>query len=100
MASSASVGRGGVFLVMNGTIYELFRIVNEDFRSGASGYNSRIIRRDCLQPGTYARFDTSEGSFTVRLFDGEAPNTVANFVGLAEGTKEWQDPATGERKKA
>ena len=53
-----------------------------------------------MQPGTYARFETTEGTFTVRLFDKEAPNTVANFIGLAEGTKEWQDPATGERKKA
>jgi peptidyl-prolyl cis-trans isomerase A (cyclophilin A) len=51
-----------------------------------------------LQPGTYATFDTSEGSFTVRLFEKEAPNTVANFIGLAEGTKEWKDPVTGERK--
>ena len=53
-----------------------------------------------MQPGTYAKFDTSEGLFTVRLFDKEAPSTVANFVGLAEGTKEWLDPATRERKKA
>ena len=45
--------------------------------------------------GTYARFDTSEGTFKIRLFDEQAPKTVANFVGLAEGTKEWQDPATG-----
>jgi peptidyl-prolyl cis-trans isomerase A (cyclophilin A) len=53
-----------------------------------------------LKQGTYAHFDTSEGSFVVRLFDKEAPNTVANFVGLAEGTKEWVDPSTGERKKS
>ena len=51
-----------------------------------------------MEPGTYARFETTEGNFTVRLFDKEAPNTVANFVGLAEGTKEWKDPATGEKK--
>jgi peptidyl-prolyl cis-trans isomerase A (cyclophilin A) len=51
-----------------------------------------------LTPGTYARFETTEGTFTVRLFDKEAPNTVANFVGLAEGTKEWTDPATGQKK--
>ena len=51
-----------------------------------------------LQPGTYARFETTMGTFTVRLFDNEAPNTVANFVGLAEGTKEWTDPATGKRR--
>ena len=53
-----------------------------------------------MEPGTYAHFETSEGTFTVRLFVKEAPNTVANFVGLAEGTKEWQDPSTGERRKA
>jgi peptidyl-prolyl cis-trans isomerase A (cyclophilin A) len=52
-----------------------------------------------VQAGTYARFDTTEGTFTIRLFDKEAPNTVANFVGLAEGTKEWRDPASGERRK-
>ncbi|HEY8536754.1 MAG TPA: peptidylprolyl isomerase, partial [Vicinamibacterales bacterium] len=47
---------------------------------------------------TFARFDTIEGTFTVRFFDELAPRTVANFVGLAEGTKEWIDPATGERR--
>jgi peptidyl-prolyl cis-trans isomerase A (cyclophilin A) len=52
-----------------------------------------------LNPGTYARFDTTEGTFTVRLFDQEAPGTVANFVELAEGTKEWTDPATGQKKR-
>jgi peptidyl-prolyl cis-trans isomerase A (cyclophilin A) len=50
--------------------------------------------------GTFARVDTSEGSFKIRLFDQQAPKTVENFVGLAEGTKEWQDPASGERKRA
>jgi len=48
-------------------------------------------------PGTYARFDTTEGSFTIRLFDGEAPRTVENFVGLAEGTKQWSDPRTNQK---
>ena len=47
----------------------------------------------------HAEFATTEGSFTVRLFDQEAPNTVANFVGLAEGTKEWTDPRTQEKVK-
>ena len=47
----------------------------------------------------YARFATSKESFTVRLFDEEAPQTVANFVGLAEGTKEWTDPRTNRAVK-
>ena len=50
-------------------------------------------------PGTYARFTTSMGEFLVRFFDKEAPSTVANFVGLAEATKEWTDPATRKPTK-
>ena len=48
-------------------------------------------------PGTYARFATSEGNFTIRLFDQDAPRTVENFVGLAEGTKQWSDPRTNQK---
>ncbi len=47
----------------------------------------------------YAHFTTSDGNFTVRLFDAETPNTVANFTGLAEGSKEWTDPRTGRKAK-
>ena len=50
--------------------------------------------------GVFAQFVTSEGSFTVRLFDQEAPATVENFVGLAEGTKEWTDPRTNKKSTA
>ena len=46
-----------------------------------------------MTPGTYARFITSEGTFTIRLFEDKAPKTVANFVELAQGTR---DPATGK----
>ena len=48
-------------------------------------------------PGVYAQFVTSEGNFTVRLFDQEVPKTVENFVGLAEGTKQWTDPKTNQK---
>jgi peptidyl-prolyl cis-trans isomerase A (cyclophilin A) len=46
-----------------------------------------------------ARFTTSEGNFTIRLFEDEVPQTVANFVGLADGTKEWTDPKSGQKVK-
>lgn len=51
-----------------------------------------------LQPtGPTAVFDTSMGRITCKLFSAEAPNTVANFIGLAEGTKDWTDPRTGKK---
>jgi peptidyl-prolyl cis-trans isomerase A (cyclophilin A) len=46
---------------------------------------------------THATFVTTEGTFTARLFDEEAPNTVRNFAGLAEGTIEWTDPRTNRK---
>jgi peptidyl-prolyl cis-trans isomerase A (cyclophilin A) len=52
-----------------------------------------------LNPGTYALFTTSEGQFAIRLFSDEAPKTVNNFIGLAEGTTEWADPKTGKQVK-
>jgi peptidyl-prolyl cis-trans isomerase A (cyclophilin A) len=55
------------------------------------------FKEHTVNPGTYARFETTQGTFTIRLFDKEAPNTVANFVGLAEGTREWTDPKTGKK---
>jgi len=46
---------------------------------------------------TFAHFVTNEGNFTIRLFDEQAPKTVENFVGLAEGTREWSDPRTNQK---
>jgi peptidyl-prolyl cis-trans isomerase A (cyclophilin A) len=45
-------------------------------------------------PGTYAHFTTNHGSFIVKFYDKDAPITVQNFVGLAEGKKAWTDPKT------
>ena len=47
-----------------------------------------------LEAGTYAIFSTTEGKITVRLFETDAPKTVANFIALAEGAKEWSHPVT------
>jgi peptidyl-prolyl cis-trans isomerase A (cyclophilin A) len=46
------------------------------------------------QPGTYATFDTTEGTIVVRLFENDAPVTVKNFIDLAEGSREWTHPTT------
>ena len=46
-----------------------------------------------------AIFETNQGTFKVKLFSKEAPKTVENFVGLATGTKEWTDPASGQKVK-
>ena len=48
-------------------------------------------------PGLYATFETTEGDVTCRLFEKDAPKTVANFTELAEGKREWTHPNT--RKK-
>ncbi len=47
--------------------------------------------------GPTAIFDTSMGRMTCKLFSKAAPNTVANFIGLAEGTKDWTDPVTHQK---
>ena len=47
----------------------------------------------------FANFTTTEGKFTVELFEKDAPKTVANFIGLADGTKEWTDPKSGAKVK-
>src|SRR2546426_576051 len=51
------------------------------------------------QPGSYAIFNTSEGTIVCRLFEKEAPKTVANFVELAEGKREWTHPVSRKKSK-
>ncbi len=46
-----------------------------------------------------ATFETTAGNITCTLFPDKAPVTVANFIGLATGTKEWKDPKTGKMMK-
>jgi peptidyl-prolyl cis-trans isomerase A (cyclophilin A) len=51
------------------------------------------------ESGTYATFNTSEGTIVCRLFEKEAPKTVANFLDLAEGKREWTHPV-GNKKSS
>jgi peptidyl-prolyl cis-trans isomerase A (cyclophilin A) len=46
-----------------------------------------------------AHFETDKGEIVCELFEDDAPGTVANFVGLASGTKEFTDPKTGKKVK-
>ena len=48
-----------------------------------------------LADGLYAILNTQMGAITARLFEKETPNTVKNFVALANGAKAWKDPKTG-----
>lgn len=47
----------------------------------------------------FAVFDTDMGSFKAKLFFTQVPKTVENFVGYAEGTKEWTDPSSKKPTK-
>ena len=51
------------------------------------------------EKGMSAVIETSMGKVVIKLYPEKTPETVANFVGLAEGTKEWTDPATGSKVK-
>lgn len=50
-------------------------------------------------PGTYATFQTSQGNIVCRLFEKEAPKTVANFIDLAEGNREWTHPSSNKKSQ-
>src|SRR5207302_3311261 len=45
-----------------------------------------------------AVFDTTAGKMRCTLFEKETPETVANFIGLATGTKDWKNPVSGSTK--
>jgi len=42
--------------------------------------------------------DTSMGRITCQFYERQAPKAVANFIALAEGTKDWTDPATKKKQ--
>lgn len=60
------------------------------------GVSGRSQAHETLGTMTTIIMRTTEGSITINLFDDKAPNTVANFLGLATGEKEWADPYTGQ----
>ena len=57
------------------------------------------VQNATKEDGLYAVFETSMGTIVCKLHADKVPVTVANFVGLATGEKEWKDPKTGEMVK-
>ena len=60
------------------------------------GVSVRSQAHETLKTMTTIIMRTSEGDIKINLFDDETPETVANFLGLATGEKEWIDPMTGQ----
>ena len=60
------------------------------------GVSGRSQAHETLGAMTTIIMRTSEGDIKINLFDDETPETVANFLGLATGEKEWIDPMTGQ----
>ena len=62
----------------------------------AIGVSGRSQAHETLKTMTTIIMRTSEGDIKINLFDDETPETVANFLGLVTGEKEWIDPMTGQ----
>lgn len=60
---------------------------------------SALTARANVGEGLFANFVTNRGNFTVRLEHEKTPATVANFVGLAEGTRPWLDTKKGRLER-
>lgn len=56
-------------------------------------------KRCLVADNVRVRIETNHGDVMVNMFANQAPKTVANFVELAKGTKEWTDPTTGAKTK-
>lgn len=72
---------------------------NVEGYSGNAQNNGQGSIRSIIEeygPGIYAELLTSKGLVIIRFFPDEAPVTVNNFIGLAEGSNEWTDADTGE----
>jgi len=56
-------------------------------------------KKESAEETLFVTFETTMGEIVCELFPKSAPKTVDNFMGLANGTKEWLDPRTGQKVK-
>lgn len=75
-------------------------MLTRSFAADGDPPDARFVPPTDLPEGWYARLETTEGRILARLLPEQAPQAVAHFYGLAEGTLEWSDPVTGEPRKA
>jgi peptidyl-prolyl cis-trans isomerase A (cyclophilin A) len=61
-------------------------------------FQATALPQDKKAP-VYATLKTSMGDIVIQLYADKAPKTVANFVDLATGAKEWTDPKSREKVK-
>jgi peptidyl-prolyl cis-trans isomerase A (cyclophilin A) len=60
----------------------------------------RPDERTTVAERTYATLHTSSGDIRIELLANHAPKTVRNFVELAEGSREWTNPKTGQKSQS
>ena len=65
----------------------------EDLPDGPAPQASALVHPN----GPSVVLDTSMGRITCQFYEKQAPKTVANFIGLADGSKEWTDPTSHKK---
>jgi peptidyl-prolyl cis-trans isomerase A (cyclophilin A) len=98
---SAETAKADVTKEIPTTKAEKIKAKVEETKASKKSKNKKDKAQAALTKGTpmYAIFETTQGTFKIKLFADKAPKTVENFVGLAEGTKEFTDPKTGKQTK-
>jgi peptidyl-prolyl cis-trans isomerase A (cyclophilin A) len=86
------------FLLLGLTFHEARAQESEGSGAIAKTTKKTKAKSDKKEKNMIAVFETSMGTFKIKLFADQAPKTVANFVDLAEGNKEWTDKS-GKKQK-
>ena len=71
----------------------------EQAKKGPADSSLKTGEQDVQAGQIYAAIDTTLGTLVLKLYEKETPKTVENFIGLAQGTKEYIDPKTNQPAK-